>query len=288
MSYSYETRDDGVYLLTGKKTKDKNIVIKMGSNISETYLTDAITKTNYKLSWSINVDNLEDTNTINLKGKIDEIQHCIPMNATKVIDELSDMVIKNKTLEVCETLNNALNKGLNDIFKHMLNTENIFLCSTMPIEAYIILRHKGKMIGGASRFSFNSGILYVYEYVGKNIDRNMELTADVIIGDCKVIFNLNAQENELYEIYDSNTHTLGYFSYNAKIRNIVDNSEYEYIEIPEIAPLKVPKMFTNKHEMNSYIKKHNSLTDIDKYRISLKPKLEIININKFMLREFTV
>ena len=116
----------------------------------------------------------------------------------------------------------------------------------------------------------------------------MELTANIIIGNHKITFNLNAQKDAEYEIYDSNMHTLGYFSYNARMRNIVENDGYDYMEAPEIAPLKVPKSFTNANEMNSYIRRHNLLTEIDRYRISLKPKVEIIDINSFMLREFTV
>lgn len=288
MSYSYETRDSGIYLLTGKKAKEKDIVIKMGSSVSEIHLMDAMTRTTYNLVWTIEADDLEDISTINLKGRVNEADHYIPMDATKIINELSDMVIKNQTLEVCETLNNALEEGFNDIFLHMLDTKGVFLCSNSPIKAYVVLRHKGKIIGGASRFSLNAGILNIYEYVGKDINRDMELTANIIIGNHKITFNLNAQKDAEYEIYDSNMHTLGYFSYNARMRNIVENDGYDYMEAPEIAPLKVPKSFTNANEMNSYIRRHNLLTEIDRYRISLKPKVEIININSFMLREFTV
>lgn len=288
MSYSYETRDSGIYLLTGKKAKEKDIVIKMGSSVSEIHLMDAMTRTTYNLVWTIEADDLEDISTINLKGRVNEADHYIPMDATKIINELSDMVIKNQTLEVCETLNNALEEGFNDIFLHMLDTKGVFLCSNSPIKAYVALRHKGKIIGGASRFSLNAGILNIYEYVGKDINRDMELTANIIIGNHKITFNLNAQKDAEYEIYDSNMHTLGYFSYNARMRNIIENDGYDYMEAPEIAPLKVPKSFTNANEMNSYIRRHNLLTEIDRYRISLKPKVEIININSFMLREFTV
>lgn len=288
MSYSYETRDSGIYLLTGKKAKEKDIVIKMGSSVSEIHLMDAMTRTTYNLVWTIEADDLEDISTINLKGRVNEADHYIPMDATKIINELSDMVIKNQTLEVCETLNNALEEGFNDIFLHMLDTKGVFLCSNSPTKAYVALRHKGKIIGGASRFSLNAGILNIYEYVGKDINRDMELTANIIIGNHKITFNLNAQKDAEYEIYDSNIHTLGYFSYNARMRNIVENDGYDYMEAPEIAPLKVPKSFTNANEMNNYIRKHNLLTEIDRYRISLKPKVEIININSFMLREFTV
>ena len=288
MSYSYETRDSGIYLLTGKKAKEKDIVIKMGSSVSEIHLMDEMTRTTYNLVWTIEADDLEDISTINLKGRINGEDHYIPMDATKIINELSDMVIKNQTLEVCETLNNALEEGFNDIFLHMIDTKGVLLCSNSPTIAYIALRHKGKIIGGASRFSLNAGILNIYEYVGKDINRDMELTADIIIGNHKITFNLNAQRDAEYEIYDSNVHTLGYFSYNARMRNIVENDGYDYMEAPEIAPLKVPKSFTNANEMNSYIRRHNLLTEIDRYRISLKPKVEIININSFMLREFTV
>lgn len=286
--FNYDRREDGVYLLTGKKAKEKDIVIKMGSSVSEIHLSDAMTRNAYKLLWTIEADDLEDTDTIVLRGKIDGAEHSVQMDATKIVNELSSMVIKNQTLDSCETLNNALEEGFNDIFLHMLDTKGAFLCSAQPIKAYVVLRHKGKMIGGASRFSFNAGILNIYEYVGKDINRDMELTADVIVGNCKVTFVLNAQRDVLYEIYDSNMHTLGYFNYSARIRNIVDNNGYDYVEVPEIAPLKVPKSLTNANDMNGYIKRHNSLNDIDKYRISLKPKVQIININNFMLREFTI
>lgn len=288
MSYSYETRDNGIYLLTGKKAKEKDIVIKMGSNVSEIHLTDAITRATYNLIWTIEANDLEDINTINLKGRIDGEDHYVSMDTTKIVNELSNMVIKNQTLDICDTLNNAIEKGFNDIFLYMLETKGTFLCSISPIKAYIVIRHKGKIIGGATRFTFNAGVLSISEYVGKDINRDMELTADVVIGNQKVTFNLNAQRNAEYEIYDSNMYTLGYFTYDARIRNIVVNDDYDQTEVPKIAPLKVPKFFTNINEINEYIKLNNTQEEIDRYRISLKPKIEIININNFMLREFTI
>ena len=131
-------------------------------------------------------------------------------------------------------------------------------------------------------------MLSIYEYVGKDINRDMELTADVIVGNHRINFSLILQSNAEYEVYDTNTHTLGYFTYNARIKIILDNEGYDYIEVPEITKLNVPNLFTSANEMNSYIRMYNSLEAIDKYRISLKPKVEIININNFMLREFTV
>ena len=57
---NYDRREDGVYLLTGKKAKEKDIVIKMGSSVSEIHLMDAMTRTTYNLVWTIEADDLED------------------------------------------------------------------------------------------------------------------------------------------------------------------------------------------------------------------------------------
>lgn len=285
MSYSYETRGNDTYILTGKKAKDKDIVIKLGSLITDMQLLDAATRTSYALTWTIEKNN-EDDKKINLKGEIDNNSYFFEMDGEKIVKELSDMVIKNQTLESCNTLSDSLEKGFNKICSNMLVDKGIFLCSSNPINAYTLVKHKGKTIGTASRISYSSSnILSIYEYVGKDLNRDMEIEVHAVIDNFHIKFRTSTLTDSEYDIYNSNEHTLGYFNYNAFIGFIKEN---ESIEVPKISPINVPKSYTNIDNMNEYVKDNNSINDIERYRISLKPKVETIDINKFMLREFLV
>ena len=94
--------------------------------------------------------------------------------------------------------------------------------------------------------------------------------------------------SKLYNFLEINPSNYSRWCRKNIINNPFANEGYDYIEVPEITRLNVPNLFTSANEMNTYIRMYNSLEAIDKYRISLKPKVEIININNFMLREFTV
>lgn len=288
MAYSYRRNKDGsLHLLTGEKAKEKDIVIKMGSIISEVHIVEAITRATYNLVWSLE----EHTNDelLTLKGKIDGEIFNFDLNKEFIVRQFCKMVQDNLTLETCTYLTTMLEKCYNSIFLHFFNKKGYFFANNIPIESYAVIKSKGKILGAASRFSFNtSDILQLYEYTGKEITSDTEdINISIVIDDSHVKFRVNNNVDFVENReFNPEMHMLGYLGYKARIYGINDNDS---IEVPEIAKLNnLPKSFTNVEEMNSYIRNNNSAEEITAYKISLKPKVEIIDINRFMLREFMV
>lgn len=294
MSYSYETRGEDIYLLTGHKNKDKNIVIKLGATLQETTVTDALTRTSYSLVWKL--EKGEKDEELNINGYIDGSTYNIKVDTKEIVTQLVNVVNSNLTLEGCPLIINSINNTYNEVFNDFLNSKGVLLCSNNIVNGYIVVRNKGKILGTASRFIYNAlNDLKICEYVGKTINAEMNLETSLIVGDSLVKFRRRGQfttsnnnaSDEL--IYDPDIETLGYFGYEAGIYNITDDSiEVSNEEAPEIFKIKVPQYFTTSEEMNNYCKENNSIEDIERYRISLKPKVQLIDINKFMLREFTI
>ena len=286
MSYSFRRNKNGdLHLLTGQKAKDKDIIIKMGSTIASIHIVDALTRETYALTWTLEQNETNDE-FLTLRAKIAGEIFNFDLNKDIIVKQFCKMVQENLTLESCTYLGRMLEECYNVIFLHFFEANGYFFAASNPVKGYTIIKHNNKIIGTANRFSFDSSNrLCVYEYTGKEITRDMTLNIQVILNDSKVKFIAESQRNSEPVIFDPNIDTLGYFSYNARIQGIGEND----IEIPEIIELNyLPKIFTNKNEMNSYVRNNNSTNEITAYKISLKPKIEIIDINKFMLREFTV
>lgn len=285
MSYSYETREDGLYLLTGKKDKEKDIVVKLGSCVQDTTVMEALTRTTYSLLWTLEKGDTDDI--LVLKGIIDNQTYEIDMDAEKVVNQLVNMVQKNLTLESCSEITNTLDTGFEMIFNDFLRDKGLLLCSNNIVKGYVVVRNKGKIIGTANRFIYSSvGDLKICEYVGKSITVDMPITISVTIGRTLIKFRNRSSLTDSEIIYNSEVHTLGYFGYEAGIYNITEADEDT--EAPIVHEIDVPRYYTTPEEMNTYCTEHNSLEEIERYRISLKPKVQLIDINKFMLREFTV
>lgn len=287
MAYSYRRNKDGsLYLLTGEKAKDKDIVVKMGSTISDIHVVDAITRATYALIWTLEENNNDEFLT--LRGKIDGQTFNFDLNKDIIVKQFCKMVKENLTLESCTYLNRMLDECYNVIFLHFFKEKGLFFATNNPIKGYVVLKDKGKTIGTASRFSFDaSNKLYIYEYTGKEVNTDMDVSASIVIDESRVNFRIDFGRTPFNPVlFNPNIDMLGYLTGRARITGVAENDS---IEVPEIATLSyVPKMFTNAEEMNNYIKNNNSVEEVTTYKISLKPKIEIIDINKFMLKEFTV
>lgn len=293
MSYSYETRGDNIYLLTGHKNKDKNIVIKLGSVVQETTVVDAITRSSYSLIWRLEKGDTDEE--LNIRGSIDGSTYNVVVDTQEIVNQLVNVVNSNLTIEGCPLIINSIMEAYNHVFNDFLNSKGILLCSNNIVNGYIIIRNKGKILGTASRFIYNSlNDLKICEYVGKAIFEEMNIETSLITGESIVKFRrrgaFTTQINETNDsVYDPDVETLGYFGYEASIYNITDDViEVSEEEAPEIFNINVPQYFTTPTEMNEYCREHNNTEDIEKYRISLKPKVQLIDINKFMLREFSI
>jgi hypothetical protein len=99
---SYDRRNNGVYLLTGEKHDNKDIVIKMGSIINETALVEAFSRDNYNLKWILE-ENLDD-DLLTLKGEVNDEEFLFDLNKNIVVRQFTRMIKENKALESCSYL----------------------------------------------------------------------------------------------------------------------------------------------------------------------------------------
>lgn len=285
MSYSFRKNKDGsVYLLTGEKHDDKDIVIKMGSTISEIYMVEAILRESYTLVWTLE-KNIVDDELLTLRGKIKGIIFDFDLNKEIIVKQFCNMIKQSLTLESCNYLKMMMQKCFNTIFEHFYKQKGEVLTSSIPIDSYVEIREKGKVLGAASRFSFTStGMLQLYEYTGKEINSNMELIAHAVIDDNEINFKTRT-ETIGATIFNPREQALGYIDLPARIYG----SHETEIEAPEMNLLsKVPMTYTTSEKMLEYILRNNTPEEITAYKMSLKPKIRLMDVNKFMLREFTV
>ena len=283
MSYSYDRRTDGVYLLTGEKHKDKDIVIKMGSTLKEEHMVDTLTRASFTVKWTI--EESEDDSKIVINGKIKGENYRYAISKSLVVKQLVNMVKKKLTMESCTLITEAMSEGYNAIFTTYLDDKGVLLSSNNIVKGHVIIREKGKAIGAASRFVYTQGnLLYICEYTGKLITKDTEVTVSVDTEKTTVKYRIRGAIGNGHIKYNPSQTCLGYLEYEATVYNICNN-EGEY---PEIAPLKVSRTYSDPERMAIFCRDNNTTEKIDRYKILLKPKVEIIDINRFMLREFTV
>lgn len=282
---NYDRRNDGTYLITGGKHDNKNIVIKMGSIINEINLVEALTRETYNLQWILE-ENLEEE-LLTLKGVINDEEFLFDMNKTIVVNQFVKMVKENKTLEACPYISTLMQKSFETIYEHFLIQKGELLCSNVPMTAYVEIHSSGKTLGAASRFNFTTnGNLQLYEYTGKEIVSNNDLVACIMIENTEVKFQIRPTSNTV-TLFNPSMNVLGYINMPSRVVGIYEKDSE--IEIPDMALLfKVPATYSNQEDMERYITANNATGDITAYKLSLKPKARLININRFMLREFTI
>lgn len=281
MSYSFEERNNGVYLLTGETHNNKDIVIKMDSTIKEEVLTECVERSTYNISWKLN----KNENGLCLIAKMNSQTYEKDLNTNTVVNELVSMVKENKTLEHCKNLLSEINGLFNDIFFTTLRDRGLILTSNNIVKGIVSISHNGKVIGYSTRFLLDSSDrLHLCEYVGKPINNDMEIQTSVRVGNQLINLSFLSFVQDDYSIYSPATSLFGYFGLNVRMRSVSVNTEDE-IEYPV---LNVPPIYSTPVEMNRYCARENSDIDIQRYKAALKPKVQLMNINSFMLREFTV
>lgn len=282
---NYDRRNDGTYLITGDKHNNKDIVIKMGSIINEINLVEALTRETYILQWILE-EHLEDE-LLTLKGIVNDEEFLFDLNKQIVVKQFVKMIKENKTLEACPYISTLMQKSFETIYESFLTQKGELLCSNVPMTAYIELQSNGKILGAASRFNYTANNnLQLYEYTGKEIASNSDLVACVYIDNIEVKFHIRPTANNI-TLFNPNEDVLGYINIASRITGISEKDSD--LEIPDMALLsKVPPAYSNQEDMQSYITTNNTAESITAYKLSLKPKARLININKFMLREFTI
>ena len=281
---SYDRRNNGVYLLTGEKHDNKDIVIKMGSIINETALIEAFSRDNYNLKWILE-ENLDD-DLLTLKGEVNDEEFLFNLNKNIVVRQFARMVKENKALESCSYLTMLMQKSFDVIFEYFLKQKGEILCTNNPVSAYIEVHSSEKILGAASRFNYTSDMkLQLYEYTGKEIKPEDDLTFYVVVDNVEI--KMSKVSLGQMEGFNPNDSVLGYLTIPARIVNVHEDDLF--VEVPEMELLsQVPMSFSTQDDMNRFVVTSNTANEITAYKMSLRPKARLININKFMLREFTI
>lgn len=281
MDYSFEERSNGTYILTNEKHDNKDIVIKMDSIIKEEVLTECVERSTYNVTWKLD----KNDDGLCLIAKINNQTYTKNLDSMTIISELISMVKENKTLEYCKNLLNEINNLFNDIFSTSLKDRGLILTSNNIVKGIVTVYHNGKILGYATRFLLDaSDRLYICEYIGKPIHSDMELSLSVRVGNQMINLGFISYIDNEDTIYSPSISLFGYFGINIRIRGVNVTTEDEII-YPQI---NVPNIYSTSIEMNEYCKRNNQEREIQEYKIALKPKVQLLNINSFMLREFTI
>lgn len=286
-----EQRDDGRYIVTGETTsKGESIVIKLESEIDSQmiiYGTGEVFN-NITLSWILNHSE-EKGMFIELiaVNRMKTNRETVEIDEQECIDELVNMVKDNGVLEDCDSIQKAICESYNKLFDSYLENDRI-LHSNVIVDGLVEVKDNNKILGHGTRFIINNDTLTICEYTGKTIPLNVLPQVNIYKNNKKIICESkthlrNPSSNISNEVFNEND-SIGYMVY--AIDHILDSSyNKKDIEYPK---LKVPYYFSDNLNMVSYIKSQNTPEDIIKYKIALKGKVEILNINKYMVNEYLV
>lgn len=293
MQINIEKRNGDYYVITEEKYKNDNIVINLSSVIKtdDVWIQQNISTKKIEIAWALRYDDSTNKLYIDLIADDQEPQDTTSFTYTKEIDlinltmELVECVKNNSIIENCKLLNKAMNELYNEFFRDYLG-KDILVFSNNILTGNCIIKLENKVLGNASRFMLQSNNINILEYVGKTLYGHNSLKIYIYIENKKIeILTSKAHENNSF--YDPNEHLLAYYSFGSiYLSNTFENLE----DIPsfnEYHELNVPYCLSTPKNMYKYITENNTTDDILRYRISLKPVIKLININKFMINEYS-
>lgn len=283
-----ENREDGRYIITDKKTdKNKNIVIKLDEMIEEdlVFFTTANSTVNVNISWFLKHDTKNGL-YIELKS-IDDNHLIIAKISEECIDELADMVKNNGFLEDCKEIQKAIYDSYNKLFIKCLES-NCLICSNRIVEGIISVSESNTVLGHGTRFIINRNDILICEYTGKSIIRNINPTLYIHVGERKMKYICNkcliTNNRDVFNSEDD----IGYIKYaGVLVSGLSINKQENDLEL-EYPKLKTPYIFTDRKSMRMYCMKNNTSDEIIKYKIALKGKVKILDVNKYMINEFLI
>lgn len=282
MKYRIEKRGGDYYIITDEKHKNDTIIINLSSVIKtdEGFINESLEKID--LLWTLRYDENNHKVYIDLLLAREESKiYTREISIMSLISELVHCVQNNKNLEDCVELNSIIGLLYEDAFCDMLENENVILRSNIIIEAYCVVKqYDNKLLGNASRFIIQKSKLSILEYVGKQIDCKPVIEINIKNKKIKMITSSGFSENKLFDPAD---HLLGYYSFVAMDTGITDVVE----EKKDFYRIKVPIVLSTPESMYAYILANNDIDDIIKYKISMKPTLKLVNINRFMINEYS-
>lgn len=283
INYTIEKRNGDYYIITNETHKGNVITINLSSIINTEevqIMNNVLEKT--ELVWVLRYNNIKNELFIDLLIDINNGYTFSKMiDIHELITECVSCIKDNKLLDNCDMIMSAINSLFDTAFKALLE-ERIVIYSNKILEGRVIVYNDNKVSGYASRFVINKNIFSILEYVGKPIGSN---NPEIKIYYDSYTISIMSLENHSDMTYnDNNANQLKYYTFRG-MEIIYSNTENEN-DTKNLYKLNVSKTLKSPEQMYKFILNHNTIEEITKYKISMKPSLKLIDINNFMIKEF--
>lgn len=293
MNYSYETRDNETYIVTDKKLSKDTIILKLNNVFKRESLIETLAKEEYSATWKINTTENEEKLEIELKiegGCNISESFTQEIDAEELLNEFVEMMKHDAELEYCSKLMQTMTEIFNKAFYYFSCEKRFIFVSDYIIQGYVEIKGEdNKALGGASRFKVLPDGLYIYEYIGKEVPMETIIKTFVYLKhtfeDGKTLItklNFIMTRKGAFTLAENNK--IEYFEIESTISGISTINE----DIPDIPKMNYTYVHTNTSVMRDKFLDNNTEIAIMEYKRALKPKVKLININRYMINEFTV
>ena len=272
-----EKRNGERFIITNQKYKGKDITIKLESVIKSAFVkVQAILIETKEIFWALNHEETDDKYYIDLL--LESMTYRLQIDINVLIDELVSCIQNNKMIETCKYLNKKINEVYQVAYKDYLSKGKI-IYSDIPVEGLCTLTSGDQSLGYATRYIIDVNRLSLLEYTGKMI-AGENLKVQITTGDYLSVFNVS--NDKIEEILYDEIYRIGYCT----LRGLNSDFFATDIEKKEYAKLQVSNSNMSLRAMLDYLIDNNSIDEITRYTMSMKPKLKLANINNFMVKEY--
>lgn len=272
-----EKRNGERFIITNQKYKGKDITIKLESIIKSTFVkVQAILIETKEIFWALNHEEADDKYYIDLL--LESMTYRLQIDINVLIDELVSCIQNNKMIETCKYLNKKINEVYQVAYEDYLSKGKV-IYSDIPVEGICTLTSGDQSLGYATRYIIDVNRLSLLEYTGKMITGE-NLKVQITTGDYLSVFNVS--NDKIEEILYDEIYRIGYCT----LRGLNSDFFATDIEKKEYAKLQVSNSNMSLRAMLDYLIDNNSIDEITRYTMSMKPKLKLANINNFMVKEY--
>lgn len=272
-----EKRNGERFIITNQKYKGKDITIKLESVIKSAFVkVQAILIETKEIFWALNHEETDDKYYIDLL--LESMTYRLQIDINVLIDELVSCIQNNKMIETCKYLNKKINEVYQVAYEDYLSKGKV-IYSDIPVEGICTLTSGDQSLGYATRYIIDVNRLSLLEYTGKMI-AGENLKVQITTGDYLSVFNVSNDKTK--EILYDEIYRIGYCT----LRGLNSDFFATDIEKKEYAKLQVSNSNMSLRAMLDYLIDNNSIDEITRYTMSMKPKLKLANINNFMVKEY--
>ena len=272
-----EKRNGERFIITNQKYKGKDITIKLESIIKSAFVkVQAILIETKEIFWALNHEETDDKYYIDLL--LESMTYRLQIDINVLIDELVSCIQNNKMIETCKYLNKKINEVYQVAYEDYLSKGKV-IYSDIPVEGLCTLTSGDQSLGYATRYIIDVNRLSLLEYTGKMITGE-NLKVQITTGDYLSVFNVS--NDKIEEILYDEIYRIGYCT----LRGLNSDFFATDIEKKEYAKLQVSNSNMSLRAMLDYLIDNNSIDEITRYTMSMKPKLKLANINNFMVKEY--